>query len=89
MPYKVRVTIKEVTKDECPQEFKAGDSWLIEDGKTPTGMCASAYNVLAPAIHLFRYGGEYPWGDNKDVTTVSCPDSKRWVIYEVTRLREE
>ena len=87
MPYNVRVTIQSVTKGECPQKFKAGDSWLIEDGKTPGGMCTSAYNAVFPVIRLFRLGGEQPWDKDKDVTYISCPDSERWLIYEVRRLR--
>ena len=87
MAYKVKVTIESVTKGECPQGFKAGDSWIIEDGKTPGGMCAGAYNSVVPAIRLFRLGGEHPWDSNKDVTHVSCPDPEHWVIYQVTRLR--
>ena len=41
--FKVMVTVESVLKGKCPRGFKAGDSWLIEDGKTPGGMCASAY----------------------------------------------
>lgn len=87
MACKVKVTIESVTKSECSQGFKAGDSWIIEDGKTPGGMCAGAYNSVAPAIRLFRLGGEQPWDSNKDVTHVSCPDPEHQVIYQVTRLR--
>ena len=87
MPYEVKVTVHAVTKNKCPQGFKEGDSWLVEDGKTPGGMCAGAYNSIAPAIRLFRLGGEHPWDRDKDVTYISCPDSERILIYEVRRLR--
>ena len=50
MVKKIKVTVHEVTKGKCPQGFKKGDSWLIPDGKTPGGMCAGAYNSVAPAI---------------------------------------
>ena len=83
---KVRVTVHEVPKDECPQGFEVGDSWLIEDGKTPGGMCGSAYNACYPAIWVFRTGGEHHWDKDKDVTYVSCPDPKRHLVYEVRRL---
>ena len=78
MAYKVKVTIESVTKGECRQGFKAGDSWVIEDSKTPGGMCASAYNAVAPQ----------PWDSNKDVTRVACPDPEHRLIYQVSRLRE-
>ena len=87
-PYKVRVTIKEVTKGECAQGFKPGQTWLIEDGKTPGGMCQSAWNAVSSAVRGFRYGAEYPWNEDKNVTLVSCPDPEHWVIYEVRRIRK-
>lgn len=86
MVYKVKVVVESVTKGKCPQGFKPGDSWLVEDGKTPGGMCAGAYNSIAPAISLFRLGGEHPWDSNKDFTCLSCPDPEHFVIYELTRL---
>jgi len=82
----VKVTVHEVTKGQCPQGHKVGDSWLIKDGKTPGGMCASAYNTIYPTIRVFRLGGQHPWDEDKDVNYVSCPDRKRWLIYEVRRL---
>jgi uncharacterized repeat protein (TIGR04076 family) len=85
--YKVKVTVLEVIRKECPQGFKAGDSWLIEDGKTPAGMCAAAYNSISPAIRLFRLGGEHPWDKDKDVTYISCPDPESILVFEVKRLR--
>ncbi|MFC2014293.1 TIGR04076 family protein [Chloroflexota bacterium] len=87
IPYKVKVTVHSVTKGECPQGIKASDMWLIENGKTPSGMCAGAYASCSPAIRTFRLGGKHPWDESKDVTYVSCPDPKHWVIYEVKRLR--
>ena len=87
VPYKVIVNVHSVTKGKCSQGFKVGDSWLIEDGKTPGMMCGGAYNSVYPAIRTFRLGGEHPWDEDKDVTYISCPDPERQVIYEVRRLR--
>jgi uncharacterized repeat protein (TIGR04076 family) len=88
MVNKIKVTVHEVTKGKCPQGFKKGDSWLIPDGKTPGGMCAGAYNSVAPAIRTLRLGGEQPWDKDKDVTYVSCPDPEVILIYEVRRLKD-
>lgn len=87
MAYKIKVTVHEVIRKKCPQGFKVGDSWLLEDGKTPGGMCAGAYNSLSPAIRLFRLGGEHPWDKDKDVTYISCPDPESILVYEIKRLR--
>lgn len=85
--YKVMVTVKQVTKGECPKGFKPGDSWII-DGKTPTDMCLGAFAGLLPTIRTLSAGGEYPWQADPDVDELSCTDPKHWVIYEVRRLRE-
>jgi len=85
--YNVKVTVQSITKSECPMGHKVGDSWLFEPGKTPGGMCPSAYNAVAFVARVLRFGGEHPWDEDKDVTYVSCPDPKRWVVYEVRRLR--
>jgi uncharacterized repeat protein (TIGR04076 family) len=85
--YKVKVTVHTVPKDKCSQGFKVGDHWIIQDGKTPSGMCASAYNTIYPSIRVFRYGGQYPSSKDKDVHYISCPDPERGLIYEIKRLR--
>ena len=85
--YKVRATVKDILKGKCSQGHKVGETWLIEkDGKTPGGMCPGAYNSLAPSLRTFRFGGEHHF-DQKDVTYISCPDPKHFVIFEVRRLR--
>ena len=85
--YNVKVTLRSVTKGECPGGFKVGDSWLIENGETPGNMCADAYISIAPAIRTFWLGGEQPWDEDKDITCRSCPDAEHMVIYELKRLR--
>jgi uncharacterized repeat protein (TIGR04076 family) len=32
VPYRIKVAVHLVTKGKCPQGFKVGDSWVIEDG---------------------------------------------------------
>jgi len=87
--YKVRVTVVGMTKGKCTQGFKAGDTWLIDKNITPTHFCMNAFcQSVYPAVRGFRYGSEYPWDKDKDVTTVLCPDHTHQVIFEVRRLRE-
>ena len=85
--FKVKVTVRSVTKGECSRGFKVGDSWLIKNGETPDGMCSDAYISLAPAIRLLWLGGEQPWDKDKDTTCRSCPDAEVMVVYEIRRLR--
>jgi len=85
--YKVQVTVEKILMDECPMGFKVGDSWVIEGGKTPAGMCASAYYAAYPTIRTLTMGGGHPWDENKDISHVGCPDAERVLIMEVKRLR--
>ena len=83
----VEVMVKSVTNNSCPQGQKVGDKWFIERGKTPGGMCVSAYNAVAPDIWLFSLGGEHPWDKDKDITEVVCPDPNVGLVFEVKRVR--
>ena len=83
--YNIKVTVHSAAKG-CSQEFKEGDSWLIEN-RTPGDMCLAAFGCIYPHIRTMRYGGEHPWGEDKDVIHISCPDPNHCVIYEIRRLR--
>ncbi|OGO20454.1 MAG: hypothetical protein A2144_00755 [Chloroflexi bacterium RBG_16_50_9] len=87
-PYSVRVTV-ESAAGKCPQGFKVGDSWLIEDGKTPAGMCASAYHSLFQYMRVFRFGGAHPWEKEDGVAHIACPDAVQRLVHEVRRLDGE
>ena len=80
--FKARVTVQSVTGSPCPRGNKVGDSWTIEDGITPGGMCSVAYIAIVLETAQMRFTGE------GDVTVVSCPDPKHLVLYEVRRIRE-
>jgi uncharacterized repeat protein (TIGR04076 family) len=87
IPYKVKVTIVSIS-GECSKGHKLGDSWLIGDGKTPKGMCAGAYDSIAPYLRALSFGGEFPWTEDKDVAQFACPDPQNRVIFELRRLRD-
>ena len=74
-------------KGTCGNEHKVGDEWVIS-GKTPEGICLSAFNVILPNVRVLRFGGSYPWDTDPDVTTMACPDAKNPVVFEVRRLRK-
>ncbi|MFC2071606.1 TIGR04076 family protein [Chloroflexota bacterium] len=85
--YNVQITVKSVTKGECPQGNKPGDTWLVKN-KTPDGVCLAAFGVLYSTLSLLQFGGERPYDEDGDVVLVPCPDMKHYVIYELRRLRE-
>ncbi len=84
--YKVRI---EVISQEgrCAQEHKVGDSWVVE-GKTPEGICLSAYDALSSRLQVLMFSGALPWSADPDVARVACPDAKNPVVFELRRLRE-
>ncbi len=85
---KVRITLHS-SMGKCPQGFKVGDSWLIESLKTPNGMCDSAYHSLFQTLRMLEFNGESPFGKDKNVSYVSCPDANHVQIYKLERLPDE
>lgn len=82
---RVRITLYSA-KTPCPQGFKEGDNWLIDSEKTPNGMCSAAYHSLFQYLRTLRFGGISPYGKDKNVVYVSCPDSGHVQVYKLERL---
>ncbi len=83
-----KVSIRVVSKKgTCSQEHKVGDQWIV-DGKTPEGLCLSAFNSLSPSLRVLMYGGAFPWEADPDMATAACPDATNAVVFELRRLRE-
>ncbi len=72
-------------KGTCAAKHKVGDEWVI-GSKTPEGICISAFNALLPGSRVLRFGGSFPWGNDPDVTTATCPDGANPVVFELRRL---
>ncbi len=88
MAERYKVSIRVVSqKGTCANEHKVGDQWVV-DGKTPEGICLSAFNSLFPVLQVLKYGGSFPWASDPDVTTSACPDATNPVVFELRRLRE-
>jgi len=87
MPYIIEVTVKS-QKGICAFGHKVGDK-IIFDGKSIKGnICYSALMTLLPKIYAMRYGAEFPWAENKDITYNACPDPENPVVFEIRRIRE-
>ncbi|MFC1921627.1 TIGR04076 family protein [Chloroflexota bacterium] len=72
----------------CHNGHKVGDEWLWDD-KTPGGLCWAAYNAIFPFALVLKFGGQFPWQDNPDVVTASCPDSEVVNRFEIRRIPEK
>ena len=82
------IAVKVVSqKGTCAHEHKVGDEWVIR-GKTPEGICLSAFNAMLPNIRVLMFGGAFPWSSDPDATTIACPDAENPVVFELRRLRK-
>jgi len=71
----------------CGFGHKVGDE-VIFDGETVQGrVCLSALYSFLPKVYAMRYGAEFPWLEDKDVSTHACPDAWNPVVFEIRRLR--
>ena len=80
------ISIKLVgNKKPCNVGHEIGKEWLWKD-KTPEGMCFAAYNAIYPFAQVIKCGGSFPWQDDPDVVTASCPDSEVVNVFEIRRI---
>ena len=88
MADKDEIAVKVVSqKGTCAYGHKVGDEWVI-GGKTPEGICLSAFDALYPNARVLMYGGIFPWETDPDITTVACIDAENPVVFKLRRLRK-
>ena len=88
MTEKYDVLIKVISqKGTCNSGHKVGREWVF-NGKTPEGMCSSAFNAMLPELWTLMFGGTFPWSTDPDVTTIACPDPNNPQVIELRRLRK-
>ncbi len=79
----VRITLQSQL-GRCPNGHAVGDTWLV-DGKTPAGMCLSAFHSISPFLMTLRFGGDFPWEDAGEIS-VCCPDPKVVNVFRLERI---
>jgi uncharacterized repeat protein (TIGR04076 family) len=84
--YPVRITVTS-QQGKCEAGHKVGDTWLVEEILTPGGICLGAFNTIGPNLGVMRFGGQFPWSQDKDAIVMACPDGENPVIFEVRRQR--
>ena len=83
--FKVVGTIKSV-KGRCTVGHKPGDKLELSLHKT-SGLCGAFYHDIFPYILVLQFGGEYPWGKDKDTIELECFDRYNSVKIELKRTR--
>ena len=91
-PVKVVLTITSV-QGTCAAGHKVGEVFdLSEDivlGYKGNGkcLCPSAFYAAFPNWRVLRFGGEFPWEEDKDTAHVACPDPLNPVVMELKRVK--
>jgi len=70
------------------QEFDLSRDFTLGGSGDPRALCPSAFNAIFPSWRVLRHGGEFPWEEDKDKTTIACPDAFNPVVMELRRVRE-
>ncbi|MBI2166272.1 MAG: TIGR04076 family protein [Chloroflexi bacterium] len=80
--------IGEITslKGTCGFGHKAGDKFEISCHDT-AGLCGFFYHDIFPNLQMLQFGGSTPWGENKDVVELECPDRFNSVKIKLTRVK--
>jgi uncharacterized repeat protein (TIGR04076 family) len=73
---------------QCDAGHQVGDQ-IVFDGQTVQGkVCISALYSFLPKVFALMYGADFPWLEDKDVSTSACPDaSENRAIFEFRRVR--
>lgn len=71
-------------KGTCAAQHKVGDEFVIGE-KTPPNLCSWAFYSLFPFAQVLQFGGSFPWEQDRNKTTVACPDPTNPVVFELRR----
>lgn len=75
-------------KGHCVAGHQVGDE-VVFQGQTIQGkICIHALYSFLPKVFALRYGAEFPWVEDRDVTTHACPDAWNPVVFEIQRMRD-
>ena len=70
------------------QEFDLTNEFTVGITKDGRALCPSAFHAAFPYYRTLRYGGEFPWEEDKEKTCIACPDPFNPVVIELRRIRE-
>ncbi len=72
-------------KGHCGWGHNIGDKFEISCHDT-AGLCGFFYHDIFPRLQMLQFGGAMPWGDNKNVVELECPDRQNVVKVRLTRV---
>jgi len=99
--YKVKITVlkrlkpEEVFKeyplkgepiDACTVYKDAQEFIVDESGRMPEGFCSWAWDDIYKVVNVPRFGGDFPWFEEKGISINCCTDGLRPVIFKLERV---
>ncbi len=87
MAKKIMLEVIEARGNGCDQGLKLGDKFELEENHH--NFCSAAYSMIYPIAQVMRYGGRFPWEEEKDVQILGCPDPYNTIVFKLTAVEVE
>ncbi|MHA1222126.1 MAG: TIGR04076 family protein [Candidatus Heimdallarchaeaceae archaeon] len=74
-------------KGHCAAGHQVGDeiSFDFDTNEISGKICLHALYSVLPKIFAMAYGADFPWLEDKDLSTHACPDAYNPVVFQVKR----
>lgn len=80
------VTAKVISqKGSCGLGHKVGDEIIFTEDGVNGKICIHALYSFLPKVFAMMFDSQFPWLENPDVSTSSCPDAYNPVVFEISR----
>ena len=79
-----------VTSQEgsCDNGHKVGDEIVFTETGVEGKICIHALYSFLPKVFAMMYDAQFPWLEDPDVSTASCPDAHNPVVFEISRKKK-
>lgn len=83
-----KITAKVIRQEgHCAADHRVGDEVTFKDQFIQGKICIHALYSFLPKVFAMRYGADFPWVEDPDVSTHACPDAGNPVVFEIRRER--
>ena len=79
---RIRITVEKI-EGTCTTTHRVGEQFIIRNGKTPEGICLTAFSGLLPYINALLYDASFQWESQKGQICLGCPDPQNRVIFSI------
>jgi uncharacterized repeat protein (TIGR04076 family) len=82
------IILKVISQEgHCAAGHKVGDEVILnfDTNEIKGKVCLHALYSVLPKVFAMAYGAEFPWLEDKDLSTHACPDAYNPLVYQVIR----